>query len=91
LCIGGAPDVANQTLTSDLTMAAFDHFATLPNLKMLYVMSPHFDDRAFGYLDRWPKLEGLMLGGSFTSEGVKQLRGNSKLKQLGIKIGRRDP
>ena len=84
LCIGGAPAVANQSLTSDLTMDAFDHFATLPNLKMLYVMSPHFDDRAFGYLDRWPKLEGLMLGGSFTSEGVKQLRGHSKLKQLGI-------
>ena len=84
LCIGGAPAVANQTLTSDLTMDAFDHFATLPNLKMLYVMSPHFDDRAFGYLDRWPKLEGLMLGGSFTSTGMKRLRGNSNLKQLGV-------
>jgi hypothetical protein len=84
LCIGGAPDVANQTLTSDLTMAAFDHFATLPNLKMLYVLSPHFDDRAFGYVDRWPKLEGIELGGSFTLDGVKQLRGKSRLKQLGI-------
>jgi BlaR1 peptidase M56/Carboxypeptidase regulatory-like domain len=84
LCIGGAPDVANQTLTSGLTMAAFDHFATLPNLKMLCVMSPHFDDRAFGYIDRWPKLEGLMLGGAFTLEGVKLVRGKSKLKQLEV-------
>jgi hypothetical protein len=70
--------------SKNLTAKGLEHLATLPNLTEFVAMGLKLDDRALREIAKFPKLQMVQCGGVFTDDGVRELRGKTGLKQLGI-------